>query len=64
VPRAVLRTAARLLRPGGTVVMEHAEVQAAAAREAARATGAFVDIRTVRDLSGRDRMVLARRSDG
>ncbi|QDB80063.1 peptide chain release factor N(5)-glutamine methyltransferase [Georgenia wutianyii] len=64
VPRAVLRSAARLLRPGGTVVMEHAEVQAAAARAAAEATGAFVDVRTLRDLSGRDRMVLARRSDG
>ncbi|WP_324649782.1 peptide chain release factor N(5)-glutamine methyltransferase [Georgenia sp. H159] len=62
VPRAVLRSAARLLRPGGTVVMEHAEVQAAAVREAAAGTGAFVDVRTVRDLSGRDRMVVARRA--
>lgn len=61
VPRAVLATAARLLRPGGTVVMEHAEVQAAAARAAAVATGAFTDVRTVQDLTGRDRMVVARR---
>src|SRR5690606_3382282 len=63
VPRAVLRTAARLLRPGGTLVMEHAEVQATAVRAAATGTGAFVDVRTVQDLSGRDRMVVARRSD-
>ncbi|PYG00519.1 release factor glutamine methyltransferase [Georgenia satyanarayanai] len=61
VPRAVLLTAARLLRPGGTVVMEHAEVQAAAARAACVQTGAFSDVRTVRDLTGRDRMVVARR---
>ncbi len=61
VPRAVLRTAARLLRPGGVVVMEHAEVQAAAVREAAAVIGAFTDVRTVPDLSGRDRMVVARR---
>ncbi len=64
VPRAVLRTAARLLRPGGTVVMEHAEVQAVAARQAAADTGAFTDVRTVRDLTGRDRMVVATRSGG
>ncbi|WP_413452309.1 peptide chain release factor N(5)-glutamine methyltransferase [Georgenia phoenicis] len=64
VPRAVLRTAARLLRPGGTLVMEHAEVQAAAVRAACEETGAFTAVRTVADLTGRDRMVLARRSDG
>jgi len=43
--------------------MEHAEVQAAQVREAARASGAFAGVRTLRDLTGRDRMVVARRTD-
>jgi release factor glutamine methyltransferase len=62
VPRAVLAAAARLLVPGGLLVMEHAEVQDAAAREAARATGAFVDVESRPDLTGRPRMLVARRS--
>jgi release factor glutamine methyltransferase len=60
VPRAVVATAARLLRPGGTFVMEHAEVQSAAVREIASAAG-LVDVTTGTDLTGRDRYVLARR---
>ena len=63
VPRGVTAAAARLLRPGGLYVMEHAEVQAAAARAAVEATGAFVGVRTARDLTGRDRMVVAVRAD-
>ncbi len=62
VPRAVVVTAARLLRDGGLLVMEHADVQAAAVRALVHATGAFDDPVTRRDLTGRDRMVLARRS--
>lgn len=67
VPRGVAAAAARLLRAGGLLVMEHAEVQAAAARAlvlAVRAgdAPAFADVRTAQDLSGRDRMVVARRS--
>ncbi|GAA4627803.1 peptide chain release factor N(5)-glutamine methyltransferase [Cellulomonas oligotrophica] len=61
VPRAVLVAAARLLAPGGLLVMEHAEVQDAAARAAALATGAFTDVRTVPDLTGRPRTLVARR---
>ncbi|WP_246464948.1 peptide chain release factor N(5)-glutamine methyltransferase [Ruania alkalisoli] len=61
VPRGVLRRALTLLRPGGTFVMEHAEVQAAAVRELARETGELQAIRTGADLTGRDRMLLARR---
>lgn len=61
VPRAVVVAAARLLRPGGLLVMEHAEVQAAAVRESVRDTGAFAEVTTRVDLTGRDRMVLARR---
>ncbi len=64
VPRAVVRTAARLLRGGGVLVMEHAEVQAAAVRELVASTGAFAAVRTATDLTGRDRMVLARRATG
>lgn len=62
VPRAVLRAAARLLVPGGLLVMEHAEVQDAAAREAARATGVFEAIESRPDLTGRPRMLVARRA--
>ncbi|KAE8762486.1 peptide chain release factor N(5)-glutamine methyltransferase [Georgenia thermotolerans] len=60
VPRAVVRTAARLLRPGGTFVMEHAEVQAEAVRALVAAAG-LGDVRTGQDLTGRDRYVVARR---
>jgi release factor glutamine methyltransferase len=62
VPRGIAAAAARLLRPGGLFVMEHAEVQADAARALVRATGAFDGIRTDADLTGRARMVVARRS--
>lgn len=62
VPRGVVRTAARLLRPGGLLVMEHADVQAAAARRLAMATGALDAVTTGTDLTGRDRMLVARRS--
>ncbi|MCC2334508.1 peptide chain release factor N(5)-glutamine methyltransferase [Cellulomonas wangsupingiae] len=61
VPRAVVAAAARLLVPGGLLVMEHAEVQDADARAAALATGAFEDVRTVPDLTGRPRTLVARR---
>ncbi|WP_168218013.1 peptide chain release factor N(5)-glutamine methyltransferase [Occultella kanbiaonis] len=61
VPRAVVWAAVRLLRPGGTFVMEHAEVQAEAVRADVDATDAFTDIHTVADLTGRDRMVVATR---
>ncbi len=61
-PRAVLTAAARLLRSGGLLVVEHAEVQADALRDAAVATGAFGDPRTVPDLTGRPRVLLARRT--
>ncbi|GAA4834162.1 peptide chain release factor N(5)-glutamine methyltransferase [Luteimicrobium xylanilyticum] len=64
VPRAVVRAASRLLVPGGLFVMEHAEVQAAAVRGALTGTGAFGDVRTVDDLTGRARAVVARRTTG
>jgi release factor glutamine methyltransferase len=61
VPRAVVDWAARLLRPGGMLVMEHADVQGAATRELAAAHGGFAQITTAADLTGRDRFLLARR---
>jgi release factor glutamine methyltransferase len=62
IPRAVIGAAVRLLRPGGLLVMEHAEVQDAQAREAAAHTGAFEQVRSAPDLTGRPRMLVARRN--
>lgn len=68
VPRGITAAAARLLRPGGLYVMEHAEVQAEAARAmvaaAVDADGrpAFDAPETRKDLTGRPRMVVARRA--
>ncbi|GAA1862053.1 peptide chain release factor N(5)-glutamine methyltransferase [Myceligenerans crystallogenes] len=61
VPRGIAAAAARLLRPGGLFVMEHAEVQAASARAVVDATGSFEPAETRDDLTGRPRMVIARR---
>ncbi|MBT0772067.1 hypothetical protein KIH74_24200 [Kineosporia sp. J2-2] len=61
VPRGVVRAAARLLRPGGLLVMEHADVQGAGGR-ALTATPDWVDVSTQRDLTGRDRALVARRA--
>lgn len=61
VPRAVVASAAGLLRPGGLLVMEHGERQGASTR--ALATGdAWAQARTERDLTGRDRALVAVRA--
>ena len=62
IPRAVIEAAARLLKPGGLLVMEHAEVQDAQARAAAEHSGAFAQVATLPDLTGRPRMLVARRN--
>jgi release factor glutamine methyltransferase len=62
VPRLVSAAAARLLRPGGVLVMEHGDAQGAAARTLVAAAGAFAEIVTHPDLTGRDRFVTARRA--
>lgn len=62
VPRGITAAAARLLRDGGLYVMEHAEVQAEAARRMLEDTGCFQDVRTRDDLTGRPRMVVGRRT--
>lgn len=61
VPLAVARTAATLLRPGGTLVMEHAEAQGESLPEALRAQGLWTDVADVPDLTGRPRAAVARR---
>ena len=64
VPRGVVARAAALLRGGGLLVVEHADVQGPGMREVVAAQGGFEQVRTVQDLTGRDRMVVARRVGG
>lgn len=64
VPRGFAQAAARLLRAKGWFAMEHAEVQAAAARQLIRDIGAYFDPTTQADLAGRPRFVLAQRRPG
>ncbi len=61
VPRAVVAAAARLLRPGGLLVMEHAAVQGPSTRALAAAPR-WTDVSTRPDLAGRDRVLIARRA--
>lgn len=72
VPTAVAAAAARLLRPGGTFVMEHDETQEQlvtallrdGAASAGLAAGLFAGIETRTDLTGRPRYTVAVRTDG
>lgn len=57
--RALSRTARRLLRQGGTLVIEHGELQAAAIAAILRRDG-FTAVACHRDLLGRDRATTAR----
>ncbi|MFN8077154.1 MAG: peptide chain release factor N(5)-glutamine methyltransferase [Kineosporiaceae bacterium] len=61
VPAAVVAAAAVLLTAGGRLVMEHADVQASAAR-ALTVRGPWEDVHTREDLTGRPRMLLAHRT--
>ena len=58
--RVLEATAARLLRPGGVVGAEHADVQGASAPAVFSGTGRWADVRDHRDLAGRDRYLTAR----
>ena len=58
--RVLERVAARLLRPGGVVGAEPADVQGEAAPEVFRAAERWADVRDHRDLAGRDRYLTAR----
>ncbi len=60
VVHQVSRTAIRLLHAGGTLVLEHGELQGAAIAELLRADG-WVAVATHRDLLGRDRATTALR---
>lgn len=58
--RVLEGVAARLLRPGGVVGAEHAEVQAESAPAVFAGTSRWVDVRDHPDLAGRPRFVTAR----
>jgi len=58
--RVLERVAARLLRHGGVVGAEHAEVQAESAPAVFAAAGRWSDVRDNPDLAGRPRFVTAR----
>lgn len=62
VVRGMLTVAARLLRPGGWLGIEHADVQGDALPALVRAQGAFTDVEDHPDLAGRPRFTTARRS--
>ena len=58
--RRMLAEATRVLRPGGSILLEHTEAQGAAIRALAAAAG-LIDAVTHADLTGRDRITSARR---
>jgi release factor glutamine methyltransferase len=58
--RVLEGVAARLLRPGGVLGAEHAEVQAASAPAVFASSGRWSDVRDNPDLGGRPRFVTAR----
>ena len=57
--RALVRVAARLLRAGGLLCFEHADVQGEAAPAVVPAAAGFAGVRDHRDLTGRPRFVTA-----
>jgi release factor glutamine methyltransferase len=60
--RTVEQVAVRLLRPGGVVVVEHADVQGSSVPAVFRSTGCWEQVRDHRDLAGRDRYTTAHRA--
>ena len=61
VPRDITDEAVRLLRIGGVLIMEHGDRQGAAMREFAESSVYWEGVSTLKDLTGRDRMLVARR---
>ncbi|GFZ94480.1 peptide chain release factor N(5)-glutamine methyltransferase [Nesterenkonia alkaliphila] len=59
LPRAVIETAKRILKPGGWFILEHAEVQAEALSELCAADPELEAVSTHQDLTGRDRATSA-----
>jgi release factor glutamine methyltransferase len=62
VVRTVQQAAARLLRPGGVVVVEHADLQGSSAPAVFAAAGGWDEVADHLDLAGRNRFLTARRS--
>jgi release factor glutamine methyltransferase len=62
VVRGLLVTAARLLRPGGWLGVEHADQQGSALPALVRATGGWADVADHPDLTGRPRFTTAHRA--
>ena len=62
VVRGLLVTAARLLKPGGWLGIEHADQQGVALPALVRAAGGWTDVADHRDLAGRPRFTTARRA--
>ncbi len=62
IPLAVAGVAAALLRPGGLVLVEHADSQGESLPRRLSATGEWTDVTDHADLSGRPRVTVARRS--
>ncbi|GAA4345874.1 peptide chain release factor N(5)-glutamine methyltransferase [Angustibacter luteus] len=62
VPRAVVVAAARLLRPGGLLVVEHADVQQVALLRTLTSSGLWREAAGHPDLTGTPRLVSARRA--
>jgi len=58
--RAILAAASQHLESGGTLIVEHGETQGPAARALAAEHG-LIEARTLADLGGRDRVLVARR---
>jgi release factor glutamine methyltransferase len=61
VVRGLLVTAARLLRPGAWLGIEHADQQGGSLPALVRAHGSFTDVADHPDLAGRPRFTTARR---
>ena len=61
IPLAVVRVAAALLRPGGLVLVEHADSQGESLPRRMRATGEWSEVVDHLDLLGRPRVTTARR---
>jgi release factor glutamine methyltransferase len=59
LPTAAAASAARLLKPGGYFVMEHAEVQAAWICRMLQRTGRWNNVTTHYDLNGKERATSA-----
>jgi len=61
VPRAIIDESVRLLRIGGVLIVEHGDRQGEQLRAFAESSVYWEDVTTLKDLTGRDRMLVTRR---